>query len=103
MIINKKKLILPVLLFVIVISVFAICKIRGHSYDLELFRSDDGWGYDILRNEVVYIHQPYIPSIPGQKAFTDKKSARKTGRLVIRKLRDHKVPSVTKEELKSII
>jgi hypothetical protein len=72
-------------------------------YRLDLIKSDGGWGYDVLVNKKLYIHQPYIPAVEGQRPFRDKRSARKTGKLVIRKLRNHKIPSVTKEELKEII
>lgn len=44
-----------------------------------------------------------MPAVEGQQPFHDKRSARKTGKLVIRKLKNHKIPSVTKKELKDIL
>jgi hypothetical protein len=44
-----------------------------------------------------------MPAVEGQVPFQDKRSARKTGRLVIRKIKNHKSPAVTKEELRSVI
>lgn len=67
------------------------------------FKSGDGWGYDILKKEKTYIHQPYMPAVEGQVPFKDKRSAKKTGRLVIKKIRKHKSPAVTKEEIREII
>jgi len=98
----KKNFIIPALFLVIILIVIIYAK-RGHSYEIEAFRSDPGWGYDILMNNKVYIHQPYMPVVEGQVPFKDKQSARKTARLVIKKIRDHKSPSVTKEELQSIL
>lgn len=76
---------------------------RGHFYTVDVYKSGQGWGYDVLVNKNVYIHQPYIPVINGQMPFPDKNSAKKTGRLVANKLRSHKAPALTKEELTGII
>jgi hypothetical protein len=83
------------------LTVFSACSDSG--YRLDLIRSDGGWGYDILVNKKLYIHQPFMPAVEGQQPFSDKRSARKTGKLVIRKLKNHKIPSVTKKELLDII
>jgi len=100
--IDKKKFLVLALFLVIVIIAFTLNG-RGHFYKTELFRSGEGWGYDILKNEKVYIHQPFIPAIEGQVPFSDKRSARKTGKLVISKLMRQKSPTVTKEELNEIL
>jgi hypothetical protein len=44
-----------------------------------------------------------MPVVEGQVPFQDKRSARKTGRLVIKKIRNHKSPAITKEELESVV
>ncbi|MFZ0280207.1 MAG: DUF4907 domain-containing protein [Bacteroidales bacterium] len=72
-------------------------------YKVKLFESDSGWGYDILVSRKPYIHQPYLPAVEGQVPFTDKNDARKAARLVIHKLRKHKSPAITKEEIESIL
>jgi len=76
---------------------------RGHSYELQLFRNDGGWGYDIRKNDKVYIPQPFIPAIEGETPFRDRESARKTGRLVISKIRKRQIPAVSKEEIEKIL
>jgi len=101
MIDRKKALILA--LFAVILGVSVTLAGRGHFYDVELYKSGDGWGYDILKKDNVYIHQPFMPAVEGEVPFPDKKSARKTGRLVIIKIRKHKSPAVTKEEIKVII
>jgi hypothetical protein len=89
------------LLTLILIAVLSTCS--GSGYKLELIRSDGGWGYDILANNKLYIHQPYMPAVEGKHPFSSRQFARKTGRLVIRKLKNHKVPSVTRDEIKDIL
>jgi len=99
---DKKKTIIFALFLVIIVVTITISG-RGHFYEVSLFKSGDGWGYDISKKDKIYIHQPYMPAIEGQAPFKDKRSARKTGRLVIRKIKNHKSPAVTKEELRSVI
>ena len=101
MIDKKKSLIFALFLVIIVVTI--ILAGRGHFYEVSLFKSGDGWGYDISKKDKIYIHQPYMPAVEGQVPFKDKRSAKKTGRLVVKKIRNHKLPAVTKEELESVI
>ncbi|HAX93010.1 MAG TPA: DUF4907 domain-containing protein [Bacteroidales bacterium] len=98
---RKKALIIFALFAVITAVSFAVAR-RGQFYEVALFRSGNGWGYDILREEKVYIHQPFMPAVEGEAPFRDKEAARKTGRLVVRKIRKHQLPTISKEEIKSI-
>jgi hypothetical protein len=100
---TKKKILLIFALFMVIVFLAVIFTKRGHSYEVELFKSEQGWGYKIVKNNKTYIHQPYIPVVEGQVPFSTRKSARKTGRLVIKKIRDHKSPALTREEIKAII
>ena len=100
--INKRWYLYSALLLVIILSPVIYAR-RGHFYKISLFKSEDRWGYDIQVKGKAYIHQPYMPAVEGEVPFPDKKSAKKTARLVIRKIRNHKSPSVTKEELQSIL
>jgi hypothetical protein len=100
--INKKRLIISALFLVIILAAITFTG-RGHFYEMELYKSGEGWGYDILKNNKIYIHQPYIPAVEGQVPFSNKQSARKTGRLVVKKIRNHKSPAITGEEIKDII
>lgn len=100
--IDKKKSLIFALFLVILVVTITLAG-RGHFYKISLFKSEDGWGYDILVKDKTYIHQPYMPAVEGQVPFKDKRSAKKTGRLVIKKIRNHKLPAVTKEEIEAII
>jgi methylase of polypeptide subunit release factors len=100
--IERKKL-FYIALFAVLFALTNGCTARGHFYKVELFKNGNGWGYDILVNNKPYIHQPFIPALEGQVPFGDKESARKTARLVVDKLKNHKSPGITREELNSII
>ena len=100
--IDKKKSLIFALFLVIIIVTMTLAG-RGHFYEVSLFKSGDGWGYDILKKNKAYIHQPYMPAVEGQVPFKDKRSAKKTGKLVIMKIRNHKLPAVTLEEIEAII
>jgi predicted glutamine amidotransferase len=71
-------------------------------YDLRVMNHEQGWGYEIRRNGQPFIFQQTIPAIEGKQGFADKKSAKKTGRLVLSKLKHHQMPTVSKEELKQL-
>lgn len=62
-----------------------------------------GFGYNIILDDHVFIHQPSIPSIQGNKGFATKVQAEKVAQLVIYKL-THNImpPSVTTKELDSL-
>jgi hypothetical protein len=89
---------LSVLIFISVIS----CTVQGHHYKITTFKSENGWGYDVVHNGKVYIHQPFMPVIEGNVPFEKRKYAREAAKIVVKKLRENKPPSITMEELKSI-
>jgi hypothetical protein len=65
--------------------------------------NQNGFGYDIIAQGKVIIHQPYIPAISGNKGFRTKEDAQKIAQLVIYKLNKNIIPpSVTKKELDSL-
>jgi len=100
--INNKILVLSGFILIIVISGAVFYKGNRH-FSLSLFNSEEGWGYNILYNNKLIIHQPYMPAINGQVVFKNKYTARKTGRLVIKKLQKNQSPGITVTELNSIV
>ncbi len=62
-----------------------------------------GYGYNVIMDSHVFIHQPSIPSIAGNKGFRSKEQAEKVATLVVYKL-THNImpPSVTPKELDSL-
>lgn len=61
-----------------------------------------GWGYNILVDNKIFIHQEFIPSISGYQPFHSKGDAEKTAELQTQKLVHKKVPSVSIHELDSL-
>ena len=76
---------------------------------VEVFKVDSlensgstGWGYDILINGQLYIHQPNIPAVMGNNGFSSEEKAREAGELIISKIRNNILPpAVTVEELET--
>lgn len=99
---KTKKALLIFALFAVIIAAAAIAG-KGHFYDLSLFRSGDGWGYNIAVKGNVLIHQPFMPAVEGEIPFPDKMTARKTARLVIKKMKNREIPSVTREDIRRIV
>jgi hypothetical protein len=62
-----------------------------------------GYGYSILMDGKMYVHQPHIPAVPGNKGFASVADAKKAGALIKYKVEHHIMPpSVTVEELDSL-
>ena len=51
-----------------------------------------GWGYDILENSTVRIHQPHIPAVQGNKGFKSAGDAAKVAEKIIEKLEQGIMP-----------
>jgi hypothetical protein len=66
-----------------------------------IFESElGGYGYDILVNDTLFIHQPNIPVLNDNIGFPTEAKAKQIADLVITKIRNHELPpSVTREEL----
>ena len=61
------------------------------------------WGYDILVDNRMKIHQPSIPGQPGNEGFKTKEQAEKVARLVIKKMKKGEMPpSIDANELKKL-
>jgi hypothetical protein len=61
------------------------------------------FGYDVMMNGKIYIHQPFIPAIPGNHGFETESDAKKTGELMADKIRHNVMPpSLSVAELKAI-
>ncbi|MFA6875488.1 MAG: DUF4907 domain-containing protein [Parabacteroides sp.] len=73
---------------------------RGQQLELQTFQLRNGWGYRILVNKKTLIYQPTIPAIYTIKAFPNEKSARKTGEIVMNRIKQNKDFSITTDDLK---
>jgi len=68
---------------------------------VQTFKTGIGWGYDVLTNDSVYIHQEFIPAIEGRKGFTTEAQARTIGNLALSKMKSRKLPMITLAEIDS--
>ena len=66
------------------------------------FEVPGGWGYNIMVDHKIFIHQQIIPAVQGNKAFVSKTDAEKTSNLIVHKITNKQLPSVTKRELDSL-
>ncbi len=81
-----------------------------HKVSVVIFSNDTtadaalkGYGYNILMDGKLYVHQPHIPAVPGNKGFASVSDAKKAGALIKYKVEHHIMPpSVTVEELDSL-
>ena len=61
------------------------------------------WGYDILVDNRLTIHQTSVPSLPGNEGFKTKEGAEKVARLVIKKMKKGEMPpSIDAKEMKKL-
>jgi hypothetical protein len=68
-----------------------------------VFSGLNGWGYDILVDDSVFIHQESIPAIGNRKGFPEKEQAEKAARLVLKKLENNEgLPTLSRFELEEI-
>jgi hypothetical protein len=72
---------------------------------VEPFRLDSlkGWGYEIVTNNKVFIHQKYIPALEGNRIFTSREDALKVGNMVRDKLLKKQSPALTKQEIYDLL
>lgn len=94
-----------VLSVAIVVSIAILCmygKRRQPEFNYSVFHAQKGWGYDILENDRLVIHQENIPVISLLKGFDSKEQAQKTALLVIEKLQHNKLPTLTKFDIEQV-
>lgn len=61
------------------------------------------WGYDILVDNKMTIHQPSIPGLPGNDGFKTREGAENVAKLVVEKMKEGEMPpAVTEEEMKKL-
>ena len=73
-----------------------------NQFTAKVFKGFNGWGYDILVNDSLFIHQEFVPVIVGKKGFSKKEQAVQTAQLIINKMKGNQHPVVTTFELQQI-
>lgn len=94
------------LFFILIASLPAYIIIKNssktHGVKVEAYKVPEGWGYQIKVNDKIFIDQPFIPVIAGNKPFPSRSIALKAGKIVKQKLIDRKMPSLTEEDFRMI-
>ena len=80
---------------------------KNAKIDIKVFENKDagltGFGYDILIYDALYVHQPHIPAINGNRGFHSKDQATKAAEFVVYKIRNNIMPpSLSVGELDSL-
>lgn len=106
--INQKRFLWAVISLIIVatcILVFNNSKntTTANTISVETYKVEQGWGYLIRKGKKKIINQPYMPCIAGNQPFPSEISALKTGELVADKVKKDELPTITTDELNSII
>ncbi|MCC6286343.1 MAG: DUF4907 domain-containing protein [Chitinophagaceae bacterium] len=98
---------------ILIISLLAIAAIAGGLYtrhyyrqhemvkvEIKPFKTGKGWGYNVMVDKKIYIHQETIPAFAGNQSFTSEDDAVKAGNLVVKKMiAGNMLPSLTAEEV----
>ena len=64
------------------------------------YRTPQGWGYDILVDRKVFIHQDFIPAVQGRMGFDSEVHAEMAARTIMNKMKKGEKPFITQAELK---
>ena len=102
----KRHNIVVIAASVIISAVICVVTVKSQNskrFESRVFKVVNGWGYDILVNDRLIIHQESVPVLENKKPFTKKEEAEKTAQLVLSKLKNGKLPSLTKFDLEKII
>jgi hypothetical protein len=96
------RIVFFIILGIIAIQYFHQNKLDGQALKLEVFESQNGWGYSIFYKNELLIHQPFMPAVAGNKGFYTKNEALKIGQLVCKKLKKGENWAIKKSELDSL-
>lgn len=101
--IKGSKVFIGLLLLLILVSLFifragGLGTSHNQQLMLETFQSGNGWGYQILLDGKILVHQPTIPAIDTVMPFPNKQSALYLGQLVLERISSNKGFSVSSEE-----
>ena len=76
---------------------------RRSSYQLSIFQTSTGWGYNILVAGKPVVYQPTIPGLSGHRGFASESQAQKVGQYVVSKVEKGQFPpTLTHTELNQL-
>ena len=65
-------------------------------------QTPNGWGYNILTDQKIYIKQEYMPGISGKQGFKTADDALLVGNLVVKRISANQMPMITRNDLDSL-
>jgi hypothetical protein len=71
----------------------------GNKLHYNTFKTDHGWGYDILVNDRIVIHQPMIPGKSGYNGYSTKQQADSDALNVIESIKSGQHPLFQQKQL----
>ena len=74
---------------------------KDHVYvELRAFHTDKGWGYEILQDGRIYIHQDVVPAIASHGwGFRTKEEALAVGKKIYDRILSKQMPAVSRQEV----
>ncbi len=98
---KKRTVLFSACIFMVILAAVSYSRsLRVHGH---LFRSGGGWGYDIVYKGKTLIHQPFMPALPGNVPFPDRRSARAIAGQVASNIRAGESPAVSAEEVRKLM
>ena len=82
-----------------------VATMKKAKVEIKVFQNAEssGFGYDIILDGHIYIHQPTIPALPGNNGFSTEEKAKKVAELVSFKIHNNIMPpTVEVRELDSL-
>jgi len=100
---TKHNIIVITICVIIAVAIPFLYKTHeGNKINYKTFRADSGWGYDVVVNGKLLIHQQYIPVVAEKKEFSTEQQAEEAAQLVVSKLKNNKLPTLSKAEVQQI-
>lgn len=96
---NIGMLFLVGLSFVGVMKFISLPSLDSPSYETKIIVVEDGYGYQVLRDDKLIIRQEYIPAINTKQAFGTVRDAQLLADLVVYKLENGHSPVVATSEI----
>ncbi|WP_339713996.1 DUF4907 domain-containing protein [uncultured Kriegella sp.] len=93
------------MLFLVGLSLFGVMEfiplpsLDSPSYETNIVIVEDGYGYQVLKDDKLIIRQEYIPAINTKQAFGTVKDAQLLADLVVDKLKNGRSPVIALSEL----
>jgi hypothetical protein len=107
--ISLRRWILPALMLVAIgVLVYVGIRRRGQwrkehmLIELRAIQTPKGWGYDILTDGKIFVHQDIIPAVPGEHGFRTKEDALAVGKKVYERVMARQIPMVSVQEIKDL-